>query len=97
MIGLDLLEPSLFQDPTKTSLHRRECGLKKLTNSLKAGATELLRQAPFQDPDIREPSMPEERCPPQLGMLSWSICGSHLHSRILPRLVCTGESVDDRS
>jgi hypothetical protein len=47
-----------------------------------AEATELLRQTPFQASDIRAPSLPEERCPPHLGGLSWS----HLFSWIPLRL-----------
>jgi hypothetical protein len=46
---------------------------------------------------IQAPSLPEERCPSHQGGLPLSIHQSHLPSRISPRLVCTGESVDDRS
>jgi hypothetical protein len=49
---------------------------------------------PNQAPDIRAPSLPEERCP---GGLWRSTGGSHLGFRIPPRLVCRGESVDYRS
>ena len=31
---------------------------------VQAEATQLLGQNQFQAPDIREPSLPEERCPP---------------------------------
>ena len=51
---------------------------------------QLLRQTPFQAPDIRAPSLPEERCPPGPGGYCQSICWRHLGSWILPRLVCTG-------
>jgi hypothetical protein len=62
-----------------------------------AEATQLLGQTPFQAPDIWAPSLPEDRCPPHLGGPCWSTWGSHLGSRILQRLVCTGKSVDYRS
>ena len=58
---------------------------------------QLLRQTPIRAPDIRAPSLPEERCPPFLGGLCHSTWGSHLGSQISQRLVCTGESVDYRS
>ena len=57
---------------------------------LETEATELLRQAPFQAPDIQAPSLPEERCPPGPRGHCLSICQKHLGSQILPRLVCTG-------
>jgi hypothetical protein len=60
-------------------------------------ATQLLKQMPFQAPDIWTPSLPEGRCPPCLGGLCRSIWGNHLGSRIPQRLVCTGESADYRS
>ena len=62
-----------------------------------AEATQLLEQTLFQAPDIWAPSLPEDRCPPHLGGPCWSTWGSHLGSRILQRLVCTGKSVYYRS
>ena len=70
---------------------------KESTDTIKFLRGQLLRQTPFWAPDIRAPSLPEERCPPHPGGLCWSTWGSHLGSRIPPRLVCAGESVDYRS
>ena len=58
---------------------------------------QLLRQIPFLTPDIRAPSLPEEKCPPCPRGLCRSTSGRHLGSWIPLRLVCTGESVDYRS
>jgi hypothetical protein len=58
---------------------------------------ELLRQSSFRAPDIRAPFLPEKRCPPCPGGLYHSTWGRHLGSKIPPRLVCTGESVNYRS
>ena len=74
-------ETSWFQDSAESSLHRWECGLQKLRALGQAGATELLRQPPFQAPDIQAPSRPEDRCPPGLGALCLSISSRHLGSR----------------
>jgi hypothetical protein len=62
-----------------------------------AEVTQLLKQMPFQAPDIQALSLQEERCLLCLGGLCHNIWGSHLGSRNLQRLVCTGESVDHRS
>ena len=62
-----------------------------------AAATQLLRQTPFWAPDIRAPSLPEERCLPHPGGLYRSTWESHFGSRIPQRVVCAGESVDYRS
>jgi hypothetical protein len=58
---------------------------------------QLLRQTPFWTTDIWAPFLPEERCPPHPGRLCQRTWGSNLGSRIPPRLVCAGESVDYRS
>jgi hypothetical protein len=62
-----------------------------------AEVTQLLGQTPFRAPNIRAPSLPEERCLPLTGGLCQSTWMSHLGSWIPQRLICTGESVDYRS
>lgn len=57
---------------------------------------ELLGQNPFRTKDIWAPSLPEERCPPDLGGLCLSTWGKHLGSRTPQRLVSVGESADYR-
>jgi hypothetical protein len=81
----------------KTGLHRSECGLQRLT----ASGTGKSHRASGADPVLgsRHPGtfLPEERCLARPGRLCHSIWGRHLGSRITPRLLCTGESVDYRS
>ena len=62
-----------------------------------AEATQLLGHSPFRAPDIRAPSLPEERYWLLPGGLCLSTWGSHLWSWISQRLVCAGESADYRS
>ena len=45
-----LLETSWFPDPTETSLHRQECGLKRLTASGTDGSHRASKPAPFFGP-----------------------------------------------
>jgi hypothetical protein len=58
---------------------------------------QLLRQTLFWAPDIRAPSLTEERCLLHPGRLCWSTWGHHLGSWIPLRLGCAGESVDYRN
>jgi hypothetical protein len=58
---------------------------------------QLLRQTPFWAPDIRAPSLPEERCPQSPGKFCQRTWRSHLGSWIPLRLVCASESIDYRS
>jgi hypothetical protein len=60
-----------------------------------AEATWLLGQTLFQAPDIREPSLPEERYPP--GRALTEHLGEPFGFWIPQRIVCAGESVDYRS
>ena len=66
------------------------------TASGTGGATEPLRQHPFQAADSRAPSRPEDRCPPGSEGLSLRSSGCHLGSAELRNLVCTGEKVHHR-
>ena len=64
----------------KSSLHRWECVHRSWQLLGQVGATELLRQRPFQAPDIRSPARPEYSCSPGPGGFWLGNRGSHLGS-----------------
>jgi hypothetical protein len=87
----------IFTSQIPSSQHQHQVILStESEDTSKVPRGQLLRQTPFQAPDIQAPSLPEERCLPHLGGLCLSTWGSHLGSQIPLRQVCAGESVDYR-
>jgi hypothetical protein len=88
----DRRKPPWFLDSAESSLHRRECGLQKLTDSGRGESHRASEAAPFSG--SRHPATFLVRCPPGPGSPSLRIHGSHFGSGTLQKVVCTGESVD---